>query len=217
MRITPPSLLPPHHSGPATRDFQSSISVEALLWAIGPIASGVSCQPPDLWARRTRGSFGFDSLQDKFWMDYSLLACWVFLDQTPWLLFFFCCSFLRGYYSRAALYNTNIPSASSPIVITYVGCRILATATIWGWCFFRSELPIVLLLFNGSVYSAKYSSCGSYVYTTYSSLKLVAVFRPLGFFMLTATQTQTGHATDSCIPQTEQREPWVVLGWRNAA
>ena len=30
MRIAPPSL-PPHHSGPATRDFQSSISVEALL------------------------------------------------------------------------------------------------------------------------------------------------------------------------------------------
>ena len=30
MRIAPPSL-PPHHSGPPTRDFQSSISVEALL------------------------------------------------------------------------------------------------------------------------------------------------------------------------------------------
>ena len=30
MRIAPPSL-PPHHSGPATRDFQSSISVEALF------------------------------------------------------------------------------------------------------------------------------------------------------------------------------------------
>ena len=30
MRIAPPSLSP-HHSGPATRDFQSSISVEALL------------------------------------------------------------------------------------------------------------------------------------------------------------------------------------------
>ena len=30
VRIAPPSL-PPHHSGPATRDFQSSISVEALL------------------------------------------------------------------------------------------------------------------------------------------------------------------------------------------
>ena len=29
VRIAPPSL-PPHHSGPATRDFQSSISVEAL-------------------------------------------------------------------------------------------------------------------------------------------------------------------------------------------
>ena len=29
MRIAPPSL-PPHHSGPATRDFQSSILVEAL-------------------------------------------------------------------------------------------------------------------------------------------------------------------------------------------
>ena len=31
VRIAPP-CLPPHHSGPATRDFQSSISVEALLW-----------------------------------------------------------------------------------------------------------------------------------------------------------------------------------------
>ena len=31
VRIAPPSL-PPHHSGPATREFQSSISVEALLW-----------------------------------------------------------------------------------------------------------------------------------------------------------------------------------------
>ena len=30
MRIAPPSL-PPHHSGPATRDFQSSISVEELF------------------------------------------------------------------------------------------------------------------------------------------------------------------------------------------
>ena len=30
VRIAPPSL-PPHHSGPPTRDFQSSISVEALL------------------------------------------------------------------------------------------------------------------------------------------------------------------------------------------
>ena len=30
MRIVPPSL-PPHHSDPATRDFQSSIPVEALL------------------------------------------------------------------------------------------------------------------------------------------------------------------------------------------
>ena len=30
VRIAPPSL-PPHHSGPATRDFQSSIPVEALL------------------------------------------------------------------------------------------------------------------------------------------------------------------------------------------
>ena len=30
MRIAPPSL-PPHHSGPATRDFLSSISVEALF------------------------------------------------------------------------------------------------------------------------------------------------------------------------------------------
>ena len=30
VRIAPPSL-PPHHSGPATREFQSSISVEALL------------------------------------------------------------------------------------------------------------------------------------------------------------------------------------------
>ena len=30
VRIAPPSL-PPHHSGPATRDFQSSISVEALF------------------------------------------------------------------------------------------------------------------------------------------------------------------------------------------
>ena len=30
MRIAPPSL-PPNHSGPATRDFQSSISVEALF------------------------------------------------------------------------------------------------------------------------------------------------------------------------------------------
>ena len=29
--IVPPSL-PPHHSGPATEDFQFSISVEALLW-----------------------------------------------------------------------------------------------------------------------------------------------------------------------------------------
>ena len=31
VRIAPPSL-PPHHSGPATRDFQSSISVEALFY-----------------------------------------------------------------------------------------------------------------------------------------------------------------------------------------
>ena len=31
VRIAPPSL-PPHHSGPATRDFHSSIPVEALLW-----------------------------------------------------------------------------------------------------------------------------------------------------------------------------------------
>ena len=30
VRIAPPSLSP-HHSGPATRDFQSSISVEALF------------------------------------------------------------------------------------------------------------------------------------------------------------------------------------------
>ena len=30
VRIAPPSL-PPHHSGPATRDFQSSISVEVLF------------------------------------------------------------------------------------------------------------------------------------------------------------------------------------------
>ena len=30
VRIAPPSL-PPHHSGPATRDFQSSILVEALF------------------------------------------------------------------------------------------------------------------------------------------------------------------------------------------
>ena len=30
VRIAPPSL-PPHHSGQATRDFQSSISVEALF------------------------------------------------------------------------------------------------------------------------------------------------------------------------------------------
>ena len=30
VRIAPPSL-PPHHRGPATRDFQSSISVEVLL------------------------------------------------------------------------------------------------------------------------------------------------------------------------------------------
>ena len=30
VRIAPPSL-PPHHSGPATRDFHSSISVEVLL------------------------------------------------------------------------------------------------------------------------------------------------------------------------------------------
>ena len=30
MRIAPPSL-PPHHSGPAAMDFQSSISVEALF------------------------------------------------------------------------------------------------------------------------------------------------------------------------------------------
>ena len=30
VRVAPPSL-PPHHSGLATRDFQSSISVEALL------------------------------------------------------------------------------------------------------------------------------------------------------------------------------------------
>ena len=51
---------------------------------------------------------------------------------------------------------------------------------------------------------------------TFSSLKLVAVFRPLGFFVLTATQTQTEHATDSCIPQTEQHEPRVVLRWKNA-
>ena len=158
MRITPPSLLPPHHSSPATRDFQSSILVEALLWAIGPTASGVSCQPPDLWPLRTRGLFGFDSLQDKFWMNYSLLACWVFLDQMPWLLFFFCCLFLCGYYLRAALYNMSSPSASPLVVITYVGCRILATATIRGWCFFRSELPIVQLLFKGGVYSMKYSS-----------------------------------------------------------
>ena len=77
--------------------------------------------------------------------------------------------------------------------------------------FLRSELPIVQLLFKGGVYSTKHSSCGSL-----SSLKLVAVFCPLGFFMLTETQTQTEHATDSCIPQTEQHEPRVVLRWRYA-
>ena len=31
VRIAPPSL-PPHHSDPAARDFQSSIPVEALIW-----------------------------------------------------------------------------------------------------------------------------------------------------------------------------------------
>jgi len=35
--------------------------------------------------------------------------------------------------------------------------HILAAATIRGWLFFRSDLPILRLLFEGSVYSKKYS------------------------------------------------------------
>ena len=41
VRIVPPSL-PPHHSGPATRDFQSSISVESTL----PQVSSGCARPP---------------------------------------------------------------------------------------------------------------------------------------------------------------------------
>ena len=45
MRIAPP-FLPPLHSGPATRNFQSSILVEALLWPTAPVL----CHGPALWS-----------------------------------------------------------------------------------------------------------------------------------------------------------------------
>ena len=42
---------------------------------------------------------------------------------------------------------------SAAIISTHVCVpHILTTATVWGWCLFRLELPIVRLLFDGSNY-----------------------------------------------------------------
>ena len=60
VRIAPTSL-PPHHSSTATRDFQSSISVEALLWGCHLDVQGLfhqqllsstccACHVPALWS-----------------------------------------------------------------------------------------------------------------------------------------------------------------------
>ena len=62
MRIAPPSLSF-HHSSPATRDFQSSISVEAVSYGYaGPLSptAPVLCHGPALWSPPS-GSGGGDS------------------------------------------------------------------------------------------------------------------------------------------------------------
>ena len=49
--------------------------------------------------------------------------------------------------------------ALAAIISTHVCVpHVLATATVWGWCLFRLELPIVRLLFDGSNYSMMVSN-----------------------------------------------------------
>ena len=50
-------------------------------------------------------------------------------------------------------YNTNSPSTSPAIAVRNYSRACLAAATVQGWCIFRSELPIVWLLFKKGDYS----------------------------------------------------------------
>ena len=106
----------------------------------------------------------------QIWIHYSLLGWWVYRISSIRCCgyYFFRCSFCAATIwgqcrtTRTALVLIRWPS-SEIIHIRVCVPRILLAGTIQGWRLFRSELPIVQLLFEGGVYLTKYgSSCGCY-------------------------------------------------------
>ena len=65
--------------------------------------------------------------------------------------YFFRCLLLCGYYFRA-----EVISLEMIYIHVHMPC-ILAAVTIWGWHLFRSELPIVQLLFEGGGESIRWN------------------------------------------------------------
>ena len=91
------------------------------------------------------------------WIRYVRAIQWQLLDAVSSMCSL---SFLLSGVEMSCTTQTVLALACIACIHVHVP-RILATATIWGWCLLHSELPIVRLLFEGGIYSRKYGMYSS--------------------------------------------------------